>query len=73
MSETFPYTPVLLKKGFVYLSRELNMNFDTVAIIFTTKYNYFCMCNGYDCNYNDIELIESVYQLFYWVIHVYAS
>lgn len=49
------------------------MNIDTVAITFTTKYNYFCMCNGYDCNYNDIELIESVYQLFCCVIHVYAS
>lgn len=72
MSETFPYRPVLLKKGFVYWSRELNMNIDTVAITFTTKYNYFCMCNGYDCNYNGIELIESVYQLFCCVIHVYA-
>lgn len=41
MSETFPYRPVLLKKGFVYWSRELNMNIDTVAITFTTKYNIF--------------------------------
>lgn len=48
------------------------MNIDTVAFTFTTKYNYFCMYNGYDCNYNDMELIESIYQLFCCVIHVYA-
>lgn len=61
MFEIFLYRLVFLKKGFVYWFRELNMNIDIVVIIFIIKYNYFCMCNGYDCNYNDIEFIEFVY------------
>lgn len=37
------------------------MNIDIVVIIFIIKYKFFCMCNGYDCNYNDIEFIEFIY------------